>query len=278
MRIFQAETESEKDEVIRQLKEDLWMLRYSVLHLLPYEIGQILDSYRQCSSRRETYRWIDNVAEKIVEYAQPLDSHMSGWGSRANCPLCDQGADSPYRDGFALPEGLRRHLVGYGNTHQCLFTDVAQRLAREHWNDKFTETEKIEWQEKQEELARRRQSETIYQISPFDGGELLDEGVGFGEESRSLDALTWAESRLAALGLEKNVEGNIQSWVDDRESWIVYADIRSSGRIRFSVWKKPLPKRRPTSTYRYKISEFYLLDTWKNDLKSKYESRLPVQK
>ncbi|WAB92725.1 hypothetical protein OSS47_01690 [Pseudomonas citronellolis] len=275
MRQHSTLVESDKDKIIDRLRDDLWMLRSNLIHLLPYETVQILSSYHGCLSRKDTYQWLDQISEKIIAYAQPLETKASGWGSRANCPLCGRGADSPYQEGFALPEGLRRHLVGYGNTHQCLFTEVAEYLARDHWRDKFAESERLEREAEQKELVERRSKEALYQLDPFDGGHLLDEGISYGEKPRHAEDLDWAESRLHFLGMEKKINGNIQSWVDDRETFVVYADVRSAGRINFSVWKKPLPKRPPSNTYRYRLGYFYLLDNWKNNLKSKYESRLP---
>lgn len=93
---------------------------------------------------------------------------------------------------------------------------------------------------------------------------------------RCADELKWSDNRLHILGFKKRIINNLQSWVDGREHYIVYADQRLVGRINFSIWKKPLPKRPTTNIYRYKKGQFYLLDTWKNDLQSKYESRLQV--
>lgn len=262
-----------KDGTIQKLREDLWMLRYRLLNLLPPDIHQILKSYRDCSTRKETYQWLDRVAEEIVGHAKPMNSPMS-WGGRANCPLCGRGADSPYEEGFSLPEGLRRHLIGFGNVHQCLFTEVAAYLARDHWQKEFAVAERIEQQVMSLELARRRQVELLYRTSPFDDDLLLDECIWFGERSRNDDELTWAESRLTSLGLRKHIEGNVCAWVDDRDDWVVYADIRIFGRIVFSVWKKPLPKHKPANAHKYNMKKFCLYDTWKHDLKAKYEVRL----
>lgn len=276
MRPYPALVENDKDRLIQKLKDELWMLRRSLINLPPYELAQILGSYRDCLSSKETHQWIDHIAEKIGAHAEPLKSEVPVWGSRANCPLCGLGADSPYQEGFALPEGLRRHLVGYGNTHQCLFTETARYLARDYWKDKFSESDRKEREAEQQEIAKRRAKETLYQLDPFDNGHLLDEEFWLSEKPRDAKELDWAESRLRTLGFEKRVDGNVQSWIDDQEHYVVYADLRSAGRINFLVWKKPLPKRSPANTYRYRICQFYLLDSWKNDLGSKYESRLPI--
>lgn len=275
MRSYAMPVESDKDKTIDRLKDELWMLRSQIINLPSYEMGQILRSFYACPSMDETYVWLDQVAAKIISYAVPLEPEPSIWGGRANCPLCGLGAGSPYQEGFALPEGLRRHLVGYGNTHKCLFTETAQILAREHWREQFAESEREKYERKRQDLARRRNEETLYQLNPFDDGQLLDEGMWSTAKPRTAEEMGWAESRLQSLALEKRVSGNLQSWIDEREYFVVYADMRQVGRIDFSVWKKPLPKRRPIRTHNYEICRFYLLDTWGKDLRSKYESRLP---
>jgi hypothetical protein len=103
----------------------------------------------------------------------------------------------------------------------------------------------------------------------------MDEDVYSVEGARTSEQMLFATKRLEELGLEKRFASNVEAWVDERPHWIVYADPRTSGRIDFTVWKKPLPKRRPVRSYNYRIQSFYLLDSWKNDLKKKYESRLP---
>ena len=180
--------------------------------------------------------------------------------------------DSSYNyDGFTLPEGLRRHLVGYGNTHQCLFTETAKKMARDYWNEQFSEMEaKIELQ-KQQDLRVRRQNESLFKITPFEE-VLYDENL-WDKIPRNEDQLNWAEHRLSELGFLKITEDRRISWLDEYENHVVYADLRENGRINFSVWKKPLPKR-TSNSYKHLVLRFYFLDTWKSNLKQKYEAQL----
>lgn len=264
----------DRDAVIRRLKEELWMARYALLGTLPAELHQLLTNYHGCETRKESYGWLDRVAEAILELAQPLPETIQGLGGpRGMCPLCGDGSNSPYERGFALPEGLRRHLVGYGRSHQCVFTETAVKLARDNWDNRFKESEEKEWQDEQDRLQRRRLTETTYRIGPFGRSELIDEHI-YGS-SRTPEQMDQARMRLEALGFRRVVEANIEAWVDERAEWIVYADPRQLGRIDFSVWKKPLPEREPARTYKYRIGSFHLLDTWKNDLAAKYAYRLP---
>lgn len=51
---------------------------------------------------------------------------------RALCPLCKQGAQGT-RDlkGYAVPDGLRRHLLGELNSRQCVVFGAAEAIARD---------------------------------------------------------------------------------------------------------------------------------------------------
>lgn len=125
--------ESDKNKLVNKLRGDLWMLRHDLIQLLPYELVKILGSYGNCLESKTTYKWLDEVAEEIIAYVESLEPAVSEWGSREKCPLCGRGANSSYQEGFAFPEGMRRHLVGYGSVHQCLFTAAAGHLARDYW-------------------------------------------------------------------------------------------------------------------------------------------------
>ncbi|QIQ21004.1 hypothetical protein [Zophobihabitans entericus] len=187
--------------------------------------------------------------------------------------MCHSNGSSTLREGFAFPEGLRRHLLGEGKAHQCLFIKVAKDIAWSHWNKKFAESDRQEREEERQQLARRRQTEALYKTSPFEE-VLIDNGWSFNAK-RNKEQLTFAEERLSQIGFTKITGGNIQAWVQEHEKYIVYADWRISRSITFSVWKKPLPKKQPFNTYKYKLKEFYLLDEWKHDLVEKYKKRLP---
>lgn len=110
----QASSEHE----IRLLKSDLHMARHAIIELMPDEIGQLLRGYYSCTSRSEGDAWkacvVDSLIERAIGSAPP--PNMLG-EQRSMCPLCGQGSSSPYVEGYSLPEGLRRHLVGWGNTH-----------------------------------------------------------------------------------------------------------------------------------------------------------------
>lgn len=279
MNRYSAGMYENKDEAIRILKDELWMTRYALLSRAPPEIYMLLSSYRSCESRQATYRWLDGVAEKIVESAEPLSESASGWASsRALCPACGEGANSYYERGFALPEGLRRHLVGYGRSQHCIFTEIALKVAHEDWERRFSEEEEKNRQEQYRKQEERRKVEKLYRIEPLDAPKLLDEGMFYSEKSRTEEQMESVAGRLSELGLSRIVEGNVEAWVNDRGNYIVYADHRQLGRINFTIWKKPLPKRSIKASYKYRIGAFHILDSWKKNIREKYEARLASER
>ncbi|MCL2058061.1 MAG: hypothetical protein FWH01_03240 [Oscillospiraceae bacterium] len=265
---------SYRNETVERLKVELKRTRHRLLYLLPWEMSSLLTDYSKCKSRKDTYQWLNNTVQQIIDSVPSRsEERFNSWvQERVKCPLCNSAPNSPYYyDGFTLPEGLRRHLVGYGNIQQCLFTETAEKLALDYWNEKFSEMEtKIEIQ-KQQDLRVRRQNESLFKITPFE--EVLYDEHLWGKIPRNEDQLNWAEHRLSELGFLKITEERRISWLDEYENHVVYADIRGNGRIDFSVWKKPLPKR-TTNPNKYRVLSFYFLDTWKNNLKQKYEAQL----
>ena len=85
---------------------------------------------------------------------------------RARCPLCRDSSSSPYSEGFSVPEGLRRHLIGWGNARQCSVMEAACALARDHWHQAYDASDRAEDNAKQAELEARRKSETLFQVAP----------------------------------------------------------------------------------------------------------------
>ena len=120
------------DPEILRLKNKLWTARQVIVHLMPEPARSILKSYSNCSSSQDVYRWPAEIAEQIIPLAVELPG-PAGWGpsSRGNCPLCGNGSTQGGADGFALPEGLRRHLIGWGRNTRCHVINAAVELANE---------------------------------------------------------------------------------------------------------------------------------------------------
>jgi len=169
----------------------------------------------------------------------------------------------PYEDGFSLPEGLRRHLDGYGNVHRCEVLQAAFELAWDDLRDTLDEADRAERQIAQ----ARRDSEVLYRIGP-DELRLSDEFL-FGE-ARGPEALVWAEERLASLGFNPSVDGRVRSYCMQDGDVSIYADPRPAGKIEFRVYRTAAGRKRRAPHY----ASFHILDGWKNDLMRKYRRGL----
>ncbi len=262
------------DERIRRLEDDLYSTRRTIIDLMPEPIAKALASYYGCETRKESYTWENRTVDFIISQADILKPEEGSYQSdRAYCPLCGQGSSSPYERGFSVPEGLRRHLEGWGNTHRCSVMDVALNLARDYWDRQFSEAEKQEQVAKGKQIADRRKSEFLYRIDPTSDPLLVDEGIGYGGVPRDEAHLEWAEQRVKSLGLTVSTEDRIKTYCEELNAHVVFADIRSNGRIDFRVYEKPLAKKKGRylgPAYR----SFYILDNWKHNLTEKYRLRI----
>jgi hypothetical protein len=266
-----------RDETIRRLRDELYTARATILSLMTQEQQSLLKSYYDYRTRTESYRWESDVVDKLIDATTILSREQgSHFGPRAFCPLCGDGTSSPYEAGFSVPEGLRRHLVGWGGgNNQCSVFSAASRLAHDYFNNEFKEVELREQAGKAAVEQSRRASETLYLVDPYGEPELSDSSLGYGSKARTAQELGWAEARLLELGFQKREAGAITSYVNDGATCTVYADPRRLGQISFVVYRLPLPKKRPRSTSLFSISQrFSISDNWRNDLPSKYEKRV----
>jgi hypothetical protein len=74
----------------------------------------------------------------LVELAMARPSEemgsLAGESPRAICPLCGDDSNNPFSiRGFAVPDGLLRHLEGSHNAIQCPVFEIACALARERF-------------------------------------------------------------------------------------------------------------------------------------------------
>jgi hypothetical protein len=257
------------EQTISHLQNELHRTRLSVMEMMPFEAQVILTSYHSCKSRQHTRLWPHIAATKIIELATILPPTIFDSSKRAYCPLCGASGSNKYSPGFSVPEGLRRHLLGWSNSSICPMFDIVLRMANEEWDKSFFETEEQE----RARIQERKKHETLYKAAPKDEPKLLDEGFSLFQRPRTLKELPWAEARLATLGFLTLTEDRVRWYIDERERFVVYADPCEHGQISFRVYAKPVPKRGHTS----QISDFRLFDRWKNDIRRKYEARLPRQ-
>lgn len=270
-RYFEADLQYQQK--IRRLEDGLYLARYTIVELMPDNVQEIMKGYYSCRSRQELYRWKHEVVEQIINLANILSAEEGSYSSdRAYCPLCGQGTSSPYERGFSVPEGLRRHLTGRGNSQQCMVMQAAMSLARDCWQSQYTDAVKAEEDKKREELAQRKKSEVLYRIAPDLEPELIDERLRFGGTPRSEGELDWVEARLTSLGFQITWDGNAKSYTHEHGDFVVYADPRQSGRVDFSVFPKDYKRSR--GRLRLCWTSFYILDGWKKELREKYEVRV----
>ena len=259
-----------KYETIERLKDELDAVRQDVLSLARSHVDWL--GYYECKNRGDAAEWQDSVVADAITRAEVLPDE--GFGERAYCPLCGQGSSSAHVTGYAMPAGLEQHLTAWGRVRGCVVTKAAFAIARDHWNEKFRPAEKAKSGAQQSLIKTRRLSETLYRIAPDLQPHLLGEGLSsFGDGLRNEEQLAWAEQRLTNLGFLIAVESNVKCYMADLGGFVVYADPRGTEKISFTVYKKPIPKATSEPRQRFE-PRFELRDSWKNDIRSKYEVRL----
>lgn len=125
--------------LVSELEEWLFGKLYEaqivVLELLRPEMREILETYHQVTGDDGVWSWRQEAIRKLIEKADVRPAHEMGEHSsispRATCPLCGQGSTAPYAGrGYAIPEGLRRHLEGSG-AFPCRVLNIAIDLCRQ---------------------------------------------------------------------------------------------------------------------------------------------------
>lgn len=110
---------------IRELEDELFRARQTVLHLMPPQAQEIFAGMYQLKTPRDVYDWFEGAMKQVIDLADPFlaeDSRTGmSLGHRARCPLCGESSNDYYNpdNGFAFPEGLLRHLLGERNANQC---------------------------------------------------------------------------------------------------------------------------------------------------------------
>lgn len=267
--------EDPRDARIRKLEDELFVARQTVLSLVPAPFRSLLDSYHQPLTRGSAYGWRHMVVEKILEGTVPLgdEARPDLFGFRACCPLCGRGSQSPYQEGFAYPEGLRRHLIGFGRTHQCSVMETVMALARESWNRQFAPGEAAELTLKSQEEGARRSTETLFMLGPKESPVLADERLYWGK-ARVTDgadfSLKWAEQRLFGLGFQVVLDDRKKSYTKSVKhpngDFVVYADPRQTREILFRVFDAAVVRGKKAGMA---LSTFTIRDSWKNNLPEK---------
>lgn len=252
--------------MIEKLQDELYQARNTIVNLMPEDIQRLFYKYVNCQSEADTRIWRYKVVDQIVEKAKPIEPHSNYSSDRAYCPLCGRGSSSAYESGYAIPDGLRRHLSGEGNVTQCDVMEAVYALASEHWSRQTSKWKEIE----EAHINKRRASETLFVTSYKGTPQFIDEGHW--GPARNPESLAWAEQRLVEIGFILHSDGNVKSYTMDRDNFFVFADPRSTGYIEFLIYKKPLPE----SGHRLRTGDYPQIrvqDSWKHDLRGKFERR-----
>lgn len=252
----------QENEAVRRLRDELYRARRDIVELMPENITRLMQGYYGCKTRHDHHDWEQCVVEAIIGMAVP-DPEASHWQPRARCPLCRGGSSGPYDVGFTIPEGLRRHLVGFGNVHQCSVTRAAFAMARDALEDNFTRAD----QDAVSKTEQRRSTERVFNIGPRKPAVLLEEDM-WGSAPRDEAAMARADGRLAELGFERTELGNVVSYRLVRDGFEVCADPRQATRLNFTVCPAARGRGRQPE------ASFFILDSWRHGVPAKFEERL----
>ncbi len=254
-----------------RLQDELDRARHAVVELLPREIRVLVDQRYECQTRTEARAKVNEIIDAIVERSPRVEGVATAWhAERAWCLLCGGGSSALYEQGFAVPEGLRRHLEGSYNTQHCIVMEQIEGLLRDYFDSRFLQKEEDDWRNEQARLAERRRTELVVRAEFSGAPKLLDELLW--KQPRTSEELLDAEGRLTTLGFARSQNGNVVTYTEEQADYIVYADPRERGVIQFVVYAKPLPKRETTRPK--KEAGFSMPDTWKHDLLGKYRRKL----
>lgn len=114
----------------RQLRDELYYARQALIDLLDPQ--ELLSGYWGCDDSDQVDEWRLKTAAAVIDAARVRPGKEMGYprSPRAICPLCRQGAVTVSGvQGFAVPTGLRRHLLGEYNARQCPVFKAAEELA-----------------------------------------------------------------------------------------------------------------------------------------------------
>ena len=263
-----------RDEVIANLRNDLDIARQTIVSIVPAPFNGMLKSFYSAKTRQEGELRLFALEAEIADLSKPILEAPD----RAYCPLCGEGSNSPCAIGFSLPEGVRRHLSGWGNTMRCRVMAAASSLARSHFERTFKEAEAQEARSREASLAARMASETLYLVDPHEPVELWDSKSWWGKPRKqgdeSVGGFEWAEARLRGMAFQVNLQGRTKSYtkrhVNAAGAYLVYADPRQEGNISFLAFKET-PGLKPSKA---RLCAFEIRDGWKNGLSEKLTARI----
>jgi hypothetical protein len=259
------------EDKIQRLESELLRARRTIVDLLPNDIKAVAESYWHVKSRREAHEWQSSVTNAVIELSWSSAQERAYSGSRAYCPLCKRGSSSPFDEGFKLPDGLRKHLLGEGNAYQCDVMHAVFELAR----PKIRDAEAAEEIETAREAAERLASEQLFRTDPRSEPGLVDKNLGWCGVARDDESMNWAIGRLMQLGFTISEENRVRAFTKDYGPVVVYADPREAGKIAFRMLRREqVENTKSRKRWSPDHESFQLQDAWKNDLLKKLDQRV----
>jgi hypothetical protein len=225
---------NEYNKHLRDLERQVADLRHTVIDLAPERFRDLLQvCNHSISSRRDCADWKREAIAAIVEQTEP-EPRLSMLDERSACPLCGSYGIT-CRSGFALPEGLRRHLVGDRKARPCKVIQAAFNLVRDQHASQFEIAEQAEREEKE----RRLRSLPTVLIDPAKEPLTLFESESRWERLRSPEELVQADELLRKIGFVIEKENNVTAYKFMQGATImVMANPREQGKVSFRIFKR----------------------------------------
>jgi len=132
---------STSDPLVLELKRKLHDTRRTVISIVPEKFRELLRSYQYLNGKDNAWGWGEATAGEIVALADIHTAAEMGDlpsnSPRAQCPLCDGHSSAAAHgiSGFAVPDGLKRHILGTHTSKQCDVFFAALELCREHLDE-----------------------------------------------------------------------------------------------------------------------------------------------
>ncbi len=112
---------------------DLFVARENLLRLTDEEAYSALGRYMANDDFEKLYEWRQLAADRVLAIADVRPGAEMGDPRypRALCPLCKGSVQARDVLGYAVPTGLRRHLLGEMNSEQCVMFEAAEQIGRD---------------------------------------------------------------------------------------------------------------------------------------------------
>lgn len=188
-------------------------------------------------SRDDFHNWQHAAFTEIVDTTVFVDDGAYDNRERAPCPLC-QAMTAEWGSGQLrgwTPEGLRRHLEGYGNTYRCRVFETAWKMHLDENHDKFVADESRRYQDRE----RRKTTEPMILRWPNREPDFFKPEYSWETDRvRSDDDLIWAQEQLREAGVVTERTRNVVAYRLVRDDFMALADPRFKNVIDITVYKQ----------------------------------------